>query len=131
MQHLLEQIAANLRERETPQWLERLPSRIGERIEFVEVAQVTYFLADDKLTYAVTPSKRHVVDFSIQTLEERLDPKQFVRIHRSTIVAMKCIRDLHPLFSGRMCVRLKNEHGTELDVARNRVPILNERMGMK
>lgn len=131
MQHLLEQIAANLRERETPQWLERLPSRIGERIEFVEVAQVTYFLADDKLTYAVTPAKRHVVDFSIQTLEQRLDPKQFVRIHRSTIVAMKYIRDLHPLFSGRMCVRLKDERSTELDVARNRVHVLKERMGMK
>jgi two-component system LytT family response regulator len=128
---LLQQIAASLRERDTTPWLERLPSRVGERIEFVEVAEITYFLADDKLTYAITNSKKHVVDFTIQALEEKLDPKQFVRIHRSTIVAMKYIRELHPMFAGRMRVRLKDERATELDVARNRLPLLKERMGMR
>jgi len=131
VEKLLEQLATSLREKDTPQWLERLPSRIGERIEFVEVAQVTHFVADDKLTYAVTPVKRRVVAFSIQTLEQKLDPKQFVRIHRSTIVAMKCIKELHPMFSGRICVRLKDDKATELDVSRNRVRILKERLGIR
>jgi DNA-binding LytR/AlgR family response regulator len=94
-QQLLEEIASTIRVREKS-YPERLPSRVGERIEFVELTQVTHFLADDKLTYAVTQSKRHVVDLTIQALEEKLDPAQFVRIHRSTIVAMKYIRDLHP-----------------------------------
>jgi len=130
IQHLLAQISATLPGKEEA-YPRRLPSRMGERIEFVEVAQVTHFVADEKLTYAVTQSKRYVVDFTIQALEERLDPAQFVRIHRSTIVAMKYIQDLHPMFSGRMCVRLKGEHATELDVARNRVQLLKERMGIR
>lgn len=128
--HLLEEIASTIRVQNTP-YLERLPSRIGERIEFVEVMQVTHFLADDKLTYAVTQSKKYVVDFTIQGLEEKLDPAQFVRIHRATIVAMRFIRDLHPLFSGRMCVRLRDEQATELDVSRNRVQALKQRMGIR
>jgi two-component system, LytTR family, response regulator len=131
IQHLLAQIAATLRGNGMPPWLERLPSRVGDRIEFVEVAQVTHFVADEKLTYAVTQSKRHVVASTIQSLDQQLDPGQFVRIHRSTIVAMKCIRELRPMFGGRMCVRLKDDRSTELDVARNRVRILKERLGMR
>ena len=128
IQRLLAQIASTLPGKDT---LERLPSRIGERIEFVDLTQVTHFLADEKLTYAVTSSKRHVIDFTIQALEEKLDPRQFVRIHRSTIVAMKYIRDMHAMSAGRMCVRLKDERGTQLDAARNRVRILKERMGIR
>src|SRR5262249_44397366 len=48
--HLLEEIASTIRVREKS-YPERLPSRVGERIEFVELTQVTHFLADDKLTY--------------------------------------------------------------------------------
>ncbi|MGC2744831.1 MAG: response regulator [Candidatus Angelobacter sp.] len=129
--HLLAQIAATIRGKEAMPWPERLPSRVGERIEFVEVAQVTHFVADEKLTYAVTSGKRHVIDSTIQALEQNLDPRQFVRIHRSTIVALKCIRDLHSMFGGRICLRLKDDRGTELDVARNRVSILKERLGMR
>jgi DNA-binding LytR/AlgR family response regulator len=44
---------------------------------------------------------------------------------------MKCIRELRPMFGGRMCVRLKDDRSTELDVARNRVRILKERLGMR
>lgn len=58
-------------------------------------------------------------------------PARFVCIHRSTIVAMKYIRYLQPMFSGRMCVRLNDQIGTELDVTRNRVQILKQRMGIK
>lgn len=131
IQSLLTQIASFLRAGGKSKWPERLPSRIGDRIEFVEVAQVTHFLADEKLTYAITPSKRYIVDFTIQALEQKLDPTQFVRIHRSTIVAMKYIRDLHSAFPGRLCVRLRDEHATELDVSRNRVHILKERLGLR
>ncbi len=128
---VLAQIATTIRERQSLIWPERLPSRIGDRIEFVEITHVTHFQADTKLTYAVTQSKRYVVDFTIQELEQKLNPAQFVRIHRSAIVAMRYIRDLYPASSGRMCVRLKDERATKLDVARNQVRTLKERMGVR
>jgi len=125
---LLAQVSASIRGRSDS--LERLPSRVGERIEFVDLARVTHFFAHEKLTYAATAGRNYVIDFSIQQLEEKLDPKKFARIHRSTIVAIKYVHELYPWFAGRMKLQLKDERQTELDVARDRVKILKERLGI-
>jgi two-component system LytT family response regulator len=127
---LLAQIAAAAQNTSTPQYPVRLPSRVGERIEFIELAQVTHFFASDKLTFAATAGKNHVLDSTIQELEKKLDPHKFVRIHRATIVALNYVHELHPLFAGRMLVRLKDPHHTELNVARDRVRELKERLGV-
>src|SRR5262245_22968193 len=129
---LIAQITASLRGREgdSAESLERLPSRIGERIELVELAQVTHLFARDKLTFAATPARNYVVDLTIQELEQRLSPQQFVRIHRSTIVALKYVLELHPMLAGGMRILLKDPKRTELNVARDRVKVLKERLGL-
>lgn len=108
----------------------RLPSRLGDRIEFVEVARVTHFYANEKLTYAATPKKDYVVDSTIAELEEKLDPAKFVRIHRSTIVNLEFVQELYAWFSERMMVRINDGKDTELTVARDRVKALKERLGL-
>lgn len=108
----------------------RIASRIGERMEFVDLARVTHFFAADKLTYAATPAKNYVVDHTIQELEQKLDPRRFVRIHRATLVNLDHLHDLHAWFAGRMMVRLKDEKKTELPVSRDRVKALKERLGI-
>jgi two-component system LytT family response regulator len=50
------------------------------------------------------------------SLERRLDPVQFLRIHRSTIVNLDCVKDLSALFNGEYEVRLRN--GTKLTLSR-------------
>jgi len=130
LQTLLAQLAAGIRGKTGSTSLERIPSRVGERIEFVELGRVTHLFAQDKLTYAATGSKNYVVNFTIQELERKLDPQKFVRIHRSTIVAIKYVHELYPWFAGRMKLRLKDEHRTELDVARERVQALKQKMGI-
>jgi len=130
LQNLLAQLAAGIRGKTGSTSLERIPSRVGERIEFVELGRVTHLFAQDKLTYAATGSKNYVVNFTIQELERKLDPQKFVRIHRSTIVAIKYVHELYPWFAGRMKLRLKDEHRTELDVARERVQALKQKMGI-
>jgi len=127
---LLTQLAAGIHGKGPFSYLERVPSRIGERIEFVELARVTHFFAHEKLTYAATPNKNYVVDFTIQELEQKLDPQKFVRIHRSTIVAIRYVHELYSWFAGRMKLRLKDEQRTELDVARDRVKTLKEKLGI-
>jgi two-component system LytT family response regulator len=108
----------------------RIASRIGERVEFVELARVTHFFAADKLTYAATQAKNYVVDHTIQELEQKLDPRKFIRIHRATLVNIDFVYDLHALFAGRMMVRLKDEKKTELTVSRDRVRELKQRLGI-
>jgi len=128
LESLLTQLVATL-----PKAMEhpsRLPSRIGDKIEFVEVARVTHFYASDKLTYAATQKKDFVIDRTISELEETLDAAHFIRIHRSTIVNLEFVKELHSWFAERLIVRLNDGKGTELTVARDRVKRLKEKLGV-
>ena len=62
-------------------------------------------------------------------LETRLDPRRFARIHRATIVNIGFVQELYPGVDG-MLARLKDEPKTELNVARDRVRDLKERLGI-
>ncbi len=126
---LLQQISSVLQTR-APQYPERLASRLGERVEFIELERVTHLFAKDKLTYAATATKDHCLDLTISELELKLDPKKFVRIHRSTIVNASFVHELYSWFAGRMLLRLKDDKKTELTVARDRVKALKEHLGI-
>jgi two-component system LytT family response regulator len=130
LRHLLEQLGAGMANANRSGRLERLPSRLGDHVAVIDLNRVTHFFANDKLTYAATSVKNYVVDFTIQVLEDKLDPDQFVRIHRSTIVALRNVQELHPWFAGRMKVRLNDDRRTELVVARERVKALKEKLGL-
>lgn len=122
---LLESLAAGL-SREAPV---RLASRVGDRVQFVEVDRVSHFYAEDKLTHAATEEKSYVLDYTIARLEEMLDPARFVRIHRSVVVNVEWIDEVRSGFAGALVVRLKDRAGTELRVARDRARALRARLG--
>jgi two-component system, LytTR family, response regulator len=128
IEQLIEQLAASLPPKRV--YPARLPSKLGERIEFVDVARVTHFYANDKLTYASTPKKDFVVDYTISELEDLLDPTRFVRIHRATIANLDYVRELYSWFSDRMMVRMNDGKDTELTVARDRVRTLKDKLGL-
>jgi two-component system, LytTR family, response regulator len=130
IRELLDRVTALAGSGGRPQYPDRVASRIGERIEFIELDRVTHFFASDKLTYAATLAKNYVVDNTIQDLEQKLDPRKFIRIHRATLLNVDYIHELHAWFAGRMLVRLKDEKHTELSVSRDRVRGLKERLGI-
>jgi two-component system, LytTR family, response regulator len=125
---VVEQLAATL---QTPKIARptRIASRLGERIRFVELAAITHFYAQDKLTYAATLEHHHVVDRSIVELEHELAASPFIRIHRSILLNADFVDEVHAWFGGRLVVRLKDGKRTELTVARDRVKELRERLG--
>jgi two-component system LytT family response regulator len=114
----------------SPAYPDRVASKTGERIEFVDLEHVTHFFAADKLTFAATVAKNYAVDYTIQELEEKLDPGRFVRVHRATLVNLAHVHELHSWFAGGMMVRLKDPKHTELKVSRDRVRALKERLGI-
>jgi two-component system LytT family response regulator len=127
---LLDQVAALAGANKSERYADRIASRTGERVEFVELSRVTHFFASEKLTYAATATKNHVIDHTIQELEEKLDPRKFLRIHRATLLNIDYVHELHSWFAGRMMVRLKDEKHTELTISRDRVRALKERLGV-
>ena len=110
--------------------LERIASRVGERTTVLETSRISHFVAKDKLTFAIVSGREHVIDYTLAQLEERLDPRRFVRIHRGTIVNGSFVQELFPAVDGGVLVRLKDEHKTELSVARDRVRELKDRLGI-
>ena len=59
----------------------------------------------------------HMIRETMNGIEAKLDPDKFLRIHRSTVVNIDRIKELHPMFSGDYAVILRN--GTELALSRN------------
>jgi two-component system LytT family response regulator len=126
---LLQELAASLQGKAVT-YPHRIASRVGERISFLPLEEVTHFVAQDKLTFAVVSGRQHSVDQSIAELERRLDPARFLRIHRSALVNVDCIQEVNLWFAGKQIVILKDALRTQLPVARDRVRILKERLGI-
>jgi two-component system, LytTR family, response regulator len=122
-----EQIRALAREL-TRKFPERISSRMGERVVFVEVSKITHFYAKDKLTYAATISKNYAVDLTIAELEAKLDPAVFIRIHRATLLNIQYVEEVSSWFAGGLIVRLKDGKRTELQIARDRLKEVKERL---
>jgi two-component system LytT family response regulator len=126
---LLKELAASLRTQQHD-YPRRIASRIGERISFLELDEVTHFVAQDKLTYAVVNGHRHCIDQTIAELELRLDPARFLRIHRSALVNIDWIHEVNSWFAGKVILSLKDPQHTQIPVARDRVRSLKSRLGI-
>ena len=94
----------------------RLPVATGGRILFVPVADIDWIEAEGN--YARLHVARLVYDVreTLQALTEKLDPREFIRIHRSTIVNVRRIREVQPWFQGSHIVLLHS--GEELRMSR-------------
>jgi two-component system, LytTR family, response regulator len=95
----------------------RLPVRIGERIELVDVDDIDYLAADGNYVAVHVRGKAHLVRDTLSAMAARLDPRRFVRVHRSRIVRVERVRAIEPLFHGEY--RLTLHDGTHLTTARS------------
>ena len=71
---------------------------------------------------------RHIVGFTLDALEARLDPARFMRVHRSALVNLTCVREMVPWFSGRYKIVLTGGH--EVTGSRTRSRELRDRLSL-
>jgi two-component system, LytTR family, response regulator len=124
-------IATLAQTNEEPGFPNRICSRIGDRVVLIDLNRITHFYSEGRLTYAATDTKQYIVDYSLATLEQALGGKGFLRIHRSTLVNLAFVEELHRWFSGRMIARIKGPQRIELTVARSYVRLLNQKLGLE
>jgi two-component system, LytTR family, response regulator len=98
-------------------WLSRLSIKDDERIVFLPVEEIIWVEAANKYVVIHTAKGTHISRHTIQGLEDRLNPREFVRTHRSTLVRKSAVRGLHPLFHGDYAIRLVN--GAEVTLSRS------------
>lgn len=97
--------------------VERLVIKNGGRVYFLEVDEIHWIEAEGNYVRLHTTGKSHLLREGIGTLEEQLDPKKFLRVHRSSIVRIDSIKELQPWFHGEYHIILHN--GTKLTLSRN------------
>jgi two-component system, LytTR family, response regulator len=97
--------------------LERLSIKSAGRITFIGVDEIDWIEAADNYVQVHSGRQSHLLHATMNSLESRLDPNRFLRIHRSIIVNIGRIKELHPMFHGGYRVILKD--GAQLTSGRH------------
>jgi two-component system LytT family response regulator len=97
------------------------------RIRFVPVTDLEWVEAADNYVRLHARGERHLLRETIRSLEGRLDPARFARVHRSAIVNLSRIRELQPTFNGEYVVLL--DTGTRLTLSRSYRDAVRARLG--
>ncbi|HUK01204.1 MAG TPA: LytTR family DNA-binding domain-containing protein [Steroidobacteraceae bacterium] len=109
-------------------YLERIAVEMRGQVRVVPVETIEYITASGPYAEIHVGEKTYIIRERMQTLEERLDPTHFFRIHRSVIVRLERIEALLREPGGDYAVQLKS--GARLSVSRNRVEPLEQWMGL-
>ncbi len=117
------------REAQKGQHLERIAVEMRGQVRIVPVKQIDYLIASGPYAELYVADKRYLIRERMQTLEERLDPAKFFRIHRSAIVRLDLIETLIRNPGGDYAVQLKG--GVKLKVSRSRFEKLEVLVGVK
>ena len=102
--------------REERRYPERLIVKSSGRVFFVRTEEIDWVEASGNYVKIHTKSEAHLLRESMKNMEAKLDPKIFVRIHRSAIVNIDRIKELEPWFHGEYIVIMRD--GTRLTASR-------------
>ena len=93
-------------------YLQWIRSGLEDTTQLVAVDEVVFFRADQKYTSVFTAQREHFVRRSIKALAEQLDPEQFWRIHRGSIVRVDQIQSAKRDLRGRYAITLRDRPET-------------------
>ncbi|HYG06529.1 MAG TPA: LytTR family DNA-binding domain-containing protein [Stenotrophomonas sp.] len=104
----------SLRRRED--YLARIPVRIDERVVLVPVEDIVWIRANRNTVQLHLQGATHELRQTMSALAARLDPRQFARVHRSAIVNVRRVKEIHPWFNGYHVLTL--DTGQQLRMSR-------------
>jgi DNA-binding LytR/AlgR family response regulator len=119
IQQLLHKLAAQLNPAaQGSGYLQWIQASVGSSIQMIPVADVLFFISDEKYTRVQTTQVEALIRKPIKELVDELDPKLFWQIHRSTLVNVNAVSGVARDFRGRQIVSVKG-HNEKLEVSRS------------
>jgi DNA-binding LytR/AlgR family response regulator len=101
--------------------------KLGERLVCVETTDISFFKSEDKLTFVNTKSgNKYLVEYTLEELEEMLDPQVFFRLNRQFITHISSIDSIHNYFNGKLKLYLKQKEKEEVIISREKAPYFKE-----
>jgi len=102
----------------------------AQKLVSIEVDDIAYFYSDGRLNFfKSTDNKKFVVDYTMDELQEMLDPEKYFRISRSFYVSIDSVDQIHDYFGNRLILYLKPAVDKEALVSREKVTEFKKWMG--
>lgn len=96
--------------------------KVGEHIKVFTIKDVQCFYSMEKYTFLQNNSGRdYAINYTLDQLEDLLDPAQFFRINRKFIVTLTAISDIISYSNSRLLVKLNSNESDDLIVSREKV----------
>ncbi len=115
VQNLVKMMAA------TPKHRKRFLIKTGNKLSFVAVEDVAFFLSEASATFLVTTdNQRFIIDQTLDDLEQEVNEDNFFRINRKFLIHIGCIERMEAYFNNRLLLQTTPEAGQEVIVSRQR-----------
>jgi DNA-binding LytR/AlgR family response regulator len=107
----------------TEKYKTRFLGKIGQRTYFIQVQDVAYFTADNKIVHLVArDGKRYIKNATMEKLEQILEPKIFFRVNRKIIIHIDAIEQIKPYDNSRLIIVVKGmPTAEEIIISREKV----------
>jgi len=106
----------------TKQYKERFVVKVGEHLKTVSTGDIRYIYSQEKTTFLNDIHNRnHIVDFTLEQVQELLDPQQFFRINRKYLIHMSGIKDIITYSNSRLRIILQDSGEMDAIVSREKV----------
>jgi DNA-binding LytR/AlgR family response regulator len=103
---------------EKPTYLRWIQAQVGSSLRMVSTREILFFQSDEKYTRVQTAAAEFLIRKTLKELLDELDPDEFWRIHRSTLVRVDAIAEVKRDLRGRQMLKVRGYPG-ELEVSRN------------
>jgi len=106
----------------TKKFKERFVVKTGEYIHTINVAETAYFFSQDKATFLQSRDKnRYIIDYTLEQVEQLVDPNQFFRINRKYLVSLEAVKDIITYSNSRLRLILHQTNDMDVIVSREKV----------
>ncbi len=127
----VESLIKELRNKLQPkEYRKRFLVKNAQKLVSIEVEDIAYFFSDGRLNFFKTyDNKKYVVDYTMDELEEMLNPERYFRTSRSFYIAVDSVDQIHDYFGNRLLLHLKPAVDKEAIVSREKVSEFKKWMG--
>lgn len=113
---------------ERPVQHDRFCIKVGDEILFLSAKDVFFFKAEDKYVFLHTFNKNYIYDATLKELQASLD-SNFLRIHKSSIIATDKIHKIKKSFSGKFLVQLMDQKKSQHEIGRSYLSGVRKQLG--
>jgi len=117
----------NLLQPQSASYKSRFLVKYGEKIQSVPTDDISYFFSAEKVTYLQTlEGRKYIMDYTLDQLEQWLDPKRFFRLNRKYIASFDSIAEIYTYSNSRLKIKLGHCEDNDILVSREKVGALKE-----